>query len=93
MIALYESTEMFDEIMADVDRGNYDSARVRAEKAVTYLKGKQLYIKSDKLKKQEESMTVYSKDISKVKEMREEEKKLYQKSNKMSNYGTKKGKN
>jgi len=93
MIALYESADMFDDIMAEVDRGNYDSARVRAEKAVTYLKSKQQTIKSEKLKKQEESLTVYSKDINKVKEMRDEEKKIYQKSNKMFNYSTKKGKN
>lgn len=92
MIALYESTEMFDEIMAEVDRGNYDSARVRAEKAVTYLKTKQQYIRSDKLKKQEESMAVYSKGIDSVRVMKDEEKKMYQKSNKMSNYEVRKGK-
>lgn len=92
MIALYECTEMFDDILAQVDAGNYDGARQQADKAVQYLKTKQQYIRSDKLKKQEESLTVYSKDMEKVKTMREDEKKLYQKSNKASNYGVKKGK-
>jgi Ca-activated chloride channel family protein len=92
MIALYESTEMFDDILARVDAGDYEEARVRAEKAVGYLKVKQQTIKSEKLKKQEESMAVYSKEIDKVKAMKDEDKKLYQKSNKSSNYGVKKGK-
>jgi Ca-activated chloride channel homolog len=91
MIAVYESAEMFDEILAQVDAGRYDSAQLQADKAVTYLKTKQQYIRSDKLKKQEESMTVYSKDIEKVKTMRDEEKKVYQKTNKSSNYSIKKG--
>jgi Ca-activated chloride channel family protein len=92
MIALYESTEMFDEILAKVDAGDYEDAKVIAEKAVTYLKGKQQTIKSEKLKKQEESMTVYSKEIDSVKNMREDQKKLYQKGNKSVNYEVKKGK-
>lgn len=92
-IALYESTEMFDEVMARVDARDYETARVQADKAVQYLKTKQLYIQSDKLKKQEETLAVYSKDIDKVKVMREEEKKYYQKANKSVNYEVKKGKN
>ena len=92
MIALYESTEMFDEILARVDAGDYEEAKVKAEKAVIYLKEKQQTIKSEKLKKQEESMAVYSKEIEKVKLMREDEKKLYQKGNKSVNYEVKKGK-
>ena len=92
MIALYESTEMFDEILARVDQGDYENAKLRAEKAVTYLKQKQQTIKSDKLKKQEESIAVYNKEIEKVKSMKEEEKKLYQKGSKSGNYETKKGK-
>ena len=92
MIALYESTEMFDDIMARVDAGDYEQARVQAEKAVDYLKVKQQTIKSDKLKKQQETLTVYSKDIDKVKAMKEEDKKLYQKGTKSVNYEVKKGK-
>jgi hypothetical protein len=72
--------------------GDYETAKVRAEKAVNYLKVKQQTIKSEKLKKQEESMTVYSKEIDKVKSMRDDEKRLYQKGSKSVNYETKKGK-
>ena len=92
MIALYESTEMFDEILAKVDAGEYEAAKVRAEKAVSYLKVKQQTIKSEKLKKQEESMAVYSKEIDSVKSMKEDQKRLYQKSSKSVNYDVKKGK-
>jgi hypothetical protein len=53
---------------------------------------KQQTIKSDKLKKQEESMATYSKELDSVKLMREDDKKLYQKANKVSNYEVKKSK-
>jgi len=92
MIALYESTEMFDEILAKVDAGDYEAAKVRAEKAVSYLKVKQQTIKSEKLRKQEESMAVYSKEIDSVKSMKEDQRKLYQKSSKSVNYDVKRGK-
>jgi Ca-activated chloride channel homolog len=92
MIALYESAELFDDVLNDVDKGDYERAKIKADSAVFYLKSKQQYIRSEKLKKQEESLKVYSQQIEKVKAMREEDKKIYQKSNKASNYRTKKGK-
>lgn len=93
MISLFESTEAFDEIMTRVDAGDYNNARIMADSMVIKLKEKQLTIRSEKLKKQEESISAYSKEIDKVKVMREDDKKMYQKANKSSNYGVKKGRN
>ena len=92
MISLFESTEAFDEIMTKVDAGDYDNARLMADSAVIKLKEKQKSIRSEKLKKQEETISAYSKDIDKVKVMRQEDKKMYQKTNKSTNYGVKKQK-
>jgi Ca-activated chloride channel homolog len=92
MIALFEATDRFDEVLTRVDAGQYDQARALADSVVTGLRKKQQTLPSAKLKKQEETIAAYSKDLDKVKQMREEEKKMYQKSNKVSNYNFKKGK-
>jgi Ca-activated chloride channel family protein len=91
MIALYESTEVFDDILSDVDKGDYEQAKTKADSAVAVLKTKQRYIRSGKLKKQEENLSAYSKEMEKVKTMREDEKSIYQKSSKSENYKIKKG--
>jgi Ca-activated chloride channel family protein len=92
MVALFEATELFDEVLARVDAGDYEQARALADSTVTTLRYKQKYIVSDKLKQQEESIAAYSSEINRVKQMREEDKKIYQKSNKSVNYNAKKGK-
>jgi Ca-activated chloride channel family protein len=92
MIALFESTEAFDDVMTKVDAGDYDRARQVANAALYKLQEKQKTIRSEKLKKQEETLSTYTKRIEEVKTMREEDKKIYQKSNKAVNYGVKKGK-
>ncbi|MBO9565497.1 MAG: VWA domain-containing protein [Niastella sp.] len=92
MITLFEATERFDEVLTRVDAGQYDRARALADSVVTGLRKKQQTLPSAKLKKQEETIAAYSKDLDKVKQMREEDKKMYQKSNKVSNYNLKKGK-
>ncbi|WP_315817985.1 hypothetical protein [Paraflavitalea speifideaquila] len=92
MIALFEATESFDAVLSSVDAGHYEQARALADSAVIRLQKKQQSIPSDKLKKQEASIAAYSRELGKVKQMREEDKKMYQKSNKSSNYNFKKGK-
>lgn len=92
MIALFEATESFDEVMAKVDAGHYDQARALADSVVMRLQAKQRSLLSGKLKKQEEAIATYGKEINNVKTMRETDKKLYQKSNKLMNYESKKGK-
>jgi Ca-activated chloride channel family protein len=86
MIALFESNERFEELMADVDKGDYTTARAKASAAVKELQTKQLTYKSAKLKTQEDRINTYLGDMDKVETMREEEKKSYQKFNKSYNY-------
>ncbi len=92
MIGLFESTEKFDDILTDVDNGDYDRAKVKVDSAIQELQLKQKSIPSAKLKKQEEKLRDYSNEMEHVKTMRETDKKMYQKSNKSENYRTKKGK-
>lgn len=90
MLALFESTESFDEMMSDVDKGNYESARRRGNEAVRILKEKQVMYRSPKLEEQVKKMTTYVQQMDSVKVMHESEKKMYQKSNKSVNYNVKK---
>lgn len=92
MLALFESTENFDDIMADVDKGQYESARKKGEVAVQVLKEKQVRYNSPKLAAQVEKMSSYVQQMDSVRVMRESDKKMYQKMNKSVNYNMKKGK-
>jgi Ca-activated chloride channel homolog len=86
MIALFESTERFDAILADVDKGDFKAAKAKADEAVTVLKETQKYYSSAKLKAQEEQIAGYASSMDSISRMRVEEKSLYQKSNKEVNY-------
>jgi Ca-activated chloride channel homolog len=92
MIAIFESAEAFDDIMAKVDAGEYEEAQAAADAVTVRLREKRKHIRSEKLDVQYETITGYSSRIDSVKSMREEEKKLYQKANKSENYKMKKGK-
>lgn len=92
MLALFESTEQFDEMMARVDKGDYDAARSSGKAAVAVLKQKEQLYKSPKLKEQFNKMSSYLNNIDSVKTMEAGERKLFQKSNKSVNYEVKKQK-
>lgn len=90
MLALFESTEQFDEIMAQVDKGAYDTAKSSGAVALDALKQKQAQYKSRKLEEQVKKMSSYLTNIDSVKVMQETDKKLFQKSAKSINYEVKK---
>jgi Ca-activated chloride channel homolog len=90
MLALFESTENFDDIMSDVDKGEYEVARQKGEKAVRVLKEKQVRYNSPKLEEQVKKMSSYVAQMDSVKVMRQSEKSMYQKMNKSVNYNVKK---
>lgn len=91
-IAMFETTERFDEIMADADKGDYESAKKKAGAAVQYLKDKQAVAPSANLKKQEDQLSEYATKVEQMGTMSNEEKSVYQKSNKAANYDMKKSK-
>ena len=92
MISLFESTRAFDEILSDVDNGNYQDAKRKANNAVKTLKEQQKYTPSAKLKSQEIELENYSREIDSIQNMKDEEKKIYQKGKKSENYRVKTGK-
>lgn len=92
MLALFESAEQFDEIMARVDNGDYEAARNSGSAAIAVLKQKEQLYKSPKLKDQVNKMSSYLANIDSVKAMEASERKLFQKSSKSVNYQVKKQK-
>lgn len=92
MLALFESTEEFDAIMADVDNGNYDKAKTVARVSLEKLETKSVHYNSTKLKEQSVKMKAYVQKIDSVRTMEVQDAKIYQKSNKSSNYEVRKQK-
>lgn len=92
LIALFEATDAFDVVLSDVDKSNYEEAKVKAKAAINQLQEAQKETPSADLKMQEEKMQEYMNGIDNMKEMEREEKMILQKSNKSVNYSVKKRK-
>ncbi|MBV4359757.1 vWA domain-containing protein [Pinibacter aurantiacus] len=90
MIAVFTSAEKFDEILADVDRGDYKTAKRKADSTLKTIRVSKDKYKSEKLQKQELQLEEYTKNLDSVQNMKLEDVKLYQKSNKSANYEVKK---
>lgn len=90
MLALFESTEQFDDVMLDVDKGNYAKAKTSGVRALELLKQKNKQYNSPKLEEQVRKMDVYIQSMDSISVMHESEKKMYQKANKADNYEIKK---
>jgi Ca-activated chloride channel homolog len=91
MIALFESTEEFDKMMADVDAGNYEVARQVANISIQKLEERSRTYNSTRLQQQTIKMKEYALRIDSVRVMQETDRRIYQKSNKSINYEVKKG--
>ncbi|MDI3318281.1 vWA domain-containing protein [Pinibacter soli] len=90
IIAVFTNAEEFDEILADVDRGGYETAKKKIDstlKKIGILKDK---YNSEKLQKQQLLLEDYAKHLDGIKAMKPEDVSLYQKSNKSANYEMKK---
>jgi Ca-activated chloride channel family protein len=92
MLALFESTEQFDDIMMNVDKGDYATAHNRGTTAIQILHQKDAVYNSPKLKEQAKKMSAYLDNIDSLKTMANEQRKLFQKSSKSLNYEVKKQK-
>lgn len=92
MLALFESTEEFDVIMAKVDNGDYERAKSEAAISLQKLDLKSVHYNSPRLEAQKVKMKEYVQRIDSVQTMQVEDRKMYQKSNKSSNYEVKKQK-
>lgn len=90
LLALFEATEHFDEVMMAVDSREYEKAKDKGNRAIIVLKEKQKVYNSPKLEEQITKMSVYVKSLDSVKIATESERKMFQKSNKAMNYEVKK---
>lgn len=86
MLAIFEATDDFEDILVRVDADDYSGAKQAGTQAVNKLKEKQVRFKSPKIVRQLNEMEAYINNLDSVRVMKQEEKKLYQKSNKASNY-------
>jgi Ca-activated chloride channel family protein len=91
MIAVLTYAEKFDEILADVDQGDYESAKKKLDSALKAISESKNRYKSEKLRKQEAQLQDYAKHIDSLKNMKPDDVKLFQKSSKSANYEMKKG--
>lgn len=90
-VVLFESNEKLEEAMREVDAGNYERARAITTDNDSYLQSNMDYVKESKeLQTQMSSNAAYQSQISNVEEMGESDRKLMQKSAKVSNYDTRK---
>jgi len=90
LLALFEATEHFDEVMMAVDSREYEKAKDKGNQAIIILKEKQKVYNSPKLEEQITKMSVYVRSLDSVKVATESERKMFQKSNKAMNYEVKK---
>ncbi|HEY0608555.1 MAG TPA: VWA domain-containing protein, partial [Chitinophaga sp.] len=90
VLALFEATEHFDEVMMAVDSREYEKAKDKGNQAIIVLKEKQKVYNSPKLQEQITKMSVYVQSLDSVKVATESERKMFQKSNKSMNYEVKK---
>lgn len=91
-VAVFETTERFDDIMKDADKGDYETAKQKARTEVQRLREQQAVTPSAELKKQEMQLEDYATKVDQMGSMSSEERSVYQKSNKAANYNVKKGK-
>lgn len=90
MLALFEATEHFDNIMYAVDAGEYEKAKEKGTEAIIILKQKQKIYRSPKLEEQINKMSVYVQNLDSVRSASETDRKMFQKSNKAINYEARK---
>jgi Ca-activated chloride channel family protein len=93
MIAVFTNAEKFDEILADVDRGDYASAKKKTDSTLKIIRVEKEKYKSEKLQKQQIQLEAYANQLDSLKAMKPDDVKLYQKQNKSANYGVRKMKN
>ncbi|MBK7762699.1 MAG: VWA domain-containing protein [Bacteroidetes bacterium] len=86
-VALYESNEILESAMKEVDKGNYEEARKIVKKNEDYIKSKPATIQQSREVKDAESVNAsYDSKISNIESLSTEDVKFLQKESKSSNY-------
>lgn len=92
MVVMFEATEMMDDIMRDIDQGNYTIAASKMEKVSGFVNANQSKDKTGKINKVKSNVDKYKEDIKDIDKKNVYEKSKIQKSTKSSNYNIKKSK-
>ncbi len=91
-IVLFESTDLFDEVMKEADMGNFERAREKGKKLDDYMINNKDSRFSDRYEKQKANVSGYNSKLEDMENMPVEEQKVMQKSSKDANYQMKKKK-
>lgn len=92
MVVVYNTTEMMDKAMQEIDKGNYIVGNDWATKADGYVSANYYRTKTGKVQKQKITISKYKEDVKDIDKKSAYEKKMLQKSNKQMNYDIKKNK-
>ncbi|HNF47787.1 MAG TPA: VWA domain-containing protein [Chitinophagales bacterium] len=92
MVVMFEATEMMDDIMRDIDQGNYTIAASKMEKVSGFVNANQSKDKTGKINKVKSNVDKYKEDIKDIDKKNVYEKSKIQKSTKSNNYNIKKSK-
>jgi Ca-activated chloride channel family protein len=92
-IVIFESNEMMEQAMLEVDKGNFEDAREIMGKNVKYIKDKKSKLGTTlEMEKQEEASILYEEKIKNVETMDREDLKHVQKASRSKNYEIRKKK-
>ncbi len=92
MVIVYNTTEMMDKAMQEIDKGNYAAGFAFASKAEEVVVTNSYRSKTGKVQKQKEAITKYKNDVKDIETKSSEDRKMIQKSTKQMNYNIKKNK-
>lgn len=91
-IVLFESTDLFDEVMKEADSGNFEKAKEKGKKLDEYMLNNSDSRFSDRFEKQKSNVSGYNSKLEEMESMPIEDQKVMQKSSKDANYQMKKKK-
>ncbi|MCC6866444.1 MAG: VWA domain-containing protein [Ignavibacteria bacterium] len=92
-VAMFEANEIMEEALRSADDGNYTKAKDIMNGAINYMDDQMKNVNpSPEMKRQQENMDKYSKELESADTKSEEEKNEMQKSGKYDNYNSRKGK-
>ena len=92
-ISVFEANDMMESALREADNGNYSDAKTRLKEAQDYMSGQMNTVHpSPEMRRQNEALDNYGKDLESATSKSEDEKKEMQKTGKYDNYNSRKKK-
>lgn len=90
-VAVFEANDLMEQALKDADDGNYADAKKKLQAGQEYMSGQMNEVApSPEMRRQQENMDKYEKDLESANSKTDEEKKEMQKSGKYDNYNSRK---